>query len=183
MVHLFTSCIFLTLLFLLLSFPAPSMMYSWQSHLWSPSQGFSGSSRAVICPVSRWISKNMTIPPSFLEWWSYPSPWVLLLGCQFCFQGLSASSFYWLWSLFAAAAPQRSLDDKAHSSTGICAYIWNSQEEESSDRAWRNCSRTSRLCWVWDTVWEGGSWRRMLLLSPEHFSMWQNLEAVFCLPV
>lgn len=41
----------------------------------------------------QWISKYMTMPPSCLGQWSYSSPWVLLLGCQICFQGLSATFF------------------------------------------------------------------------------------------
>lgn len=65
MMHLFTSCISLALLFLLSSFPVPSMMYSWHSHLWSPSQRFSGSSRGVIYPLTSEFQSTWQSQPLF----------------------------------------------------------------------------------------------------------------------
>lgn len=52
------------------------------------------------------VPDNPTL--TFLERLNCSSPRVLLLGCQFHFQGLSATSFQWLWSLITVAAPQPS---------------------------------------------------------------------------
>lgn len=131
-------------------------------------------------PTYQWISNYITIPPSFLEWWSYPSPWVLLLGCQFCFQGLSAilSSDFGHCCSSPTAMSGRQGTQYWH----LCLHLKFSRGGELRQGLEK---LLEDLLFVLGLRYSLRSWELKKNASVESRALlvWQNLEAVFCLPV